>query len=158
MLFAMLLLFFVILNGRLTWEILLTGAVVCALADVLACRVLGWNGEKSKKAMRLAPAAVSYIALLLKEMVRGSVRLIGLLLCPAGRERKSGVFTYESALESDFAVTVLANGISLVPGTYTVETDGGKLTIHALEEKFFDTVPILAERIEKIEKKEKARR
>ena len=157
MLFTALLLFFIIINGAFTWELALAGALVCALADVIACKVLGWNREKSKKALRLAPSALLYICLLMKEMIKSGVRLIGIILSPCAREMKSVQTSFDSGLKSDFALTVLSNGISLLPGIYTLGTDGGKLTVCAAGDGFLDAAAVLAEKIRNIEEKEEAR-
>lgn len=136
MLFVFLLLFFIILNGRITWEIALVGVILCALADVLACKVLGWNTEKSKKLLRLIPAGVGYMLLVLREIIKANFDVIRIILSPDLKEMKPALFTFDSHLKSDLARTVLADSITITPGTYTVRTEGEKLTVHRLGDGF----------------------
>jgi len=136
MLFVFLLLFFIVLNGKITWEIMLVGVILCALADVLACKVLGWNKEKSKKLLRLIPAGIGYMLLVFKEIIKANFDVIKIILSPDLREMKPALFTFDSHLKTDFARTVLADSITITPGTYTVNTEGEKLTVHRLGDGF----------------------
>ena len=160
MLFVFLLLFFVVLNGRITWEIMLVGVILCALTDVLACRVLGWNREKSKKLLRLIPAGVGYMLLVFREIIKANFAVIKIILSPNLQGMEPALFTFDSHLKSDFARTVLADSITVTPGTYTVKTEGEKLTVHRLGDafNFEDSDLCFNVRLCGIEKKESERR
>lgn len=137
MLFAVMFLFFIVLNGRLTLEVALVGAVVCALADLLACKVLGWSIEKSKKALRLLPDIISYACVLVWEIIKANIAVIKVILDPAMKELDPIVFTLNSRLKDELSRTILADSITITPGTYTVATDDEKLTIHCLGDSFY---------------------
>lgn len=136
MFFLFLLLFFIILNGALTWEILLVGFILCALADLLACKVLGWNSKKSRKLLRLIPSGFCYACLVFKEIIKANIDVIRIILSHDLKEMKPAIFSIDSHLESDFSRTVLANSITITPGTYTVKTSGSRLTVHRLGDGF----------------------
>ena len=160
MLFVFLLLFFIVLNGKITWEILLTGAVLCALADVLACKALGWNREKSKKLLRLIPAGLGYMGLVFREILKANFAVIKIILSPDLKGMEPALFTFDSRLDSDFARVVLADSITITPGTYTVKTEGEKLTVHRLGDafNFEDSDLCFNQRLCSIEKKESERK
>ena len=48
---------------------------------------------------------------------------------------KPGIVVIEPKLRSDFGITMLANSITLTPGTLTVDAEDGKLFIHWLNVK-----------------------
>ena len=160
MLFMFFLLFFIILNGRITWEIAFVGVILCALADLLACRVLGWNKEKSKKLLRLIPTGVGYMLLVFREIIKANFAVIKIILSPELKGMEPVLFTFDSHLKSDFARVVLADSITITPGTYTVKTEGEKLTVHRLGDafRFEDSDLCFNVRLSEIEKKESERR
>jgi len=137
MLFAVMFLFFIVLNGRLTLETALVGIVVCGLADLLACKVLGWSLEKSKKTLRLLPDILSYGAVLVWEIIKANIAVIKVILDPEMKELDPIVFNLNSRLKDELSRTVLADSITITPGTYTVATDDEQLTIHCLGDSFY---------------------
>ncbi len=48
------------------------------------------------------------------------------------------MFTYKAIVKGDLGLTILANSITLTPGTVTVGVDGNELTIHALTSQAAD--------------------
>lgn len=155
MLFAALFLFFILLNSRVTLEVVLVGIVVCALADVLACRSLGWDTKKSRRVLFLLPEILSYAVILVWEILKANAAVLRVILDPKMKELDPILFTLPSDLESDFARTVLADSITITPGTYTVAVDNGDLRIHCLGQSFYleEMQLVFQRRLVKIEKK-----
>jgi multicomponent Na+:H+ antiporter subunit E len=48
------------------------------------------------------------------------------------------MITFDSGLKTDLSRTLLANSITLTPGTVTVDIDDNTFLIHALSKKFSD--------------------
>jgi multicomponent Na+:H+ antiporter subunit E len=72
-----------------------------------------------------------YAAWLLKEIVRANWAVLKVVLnpkLPADPE----LLRYRTHLESSLARTILANSITLTPGTITVDIDGDDFLVHAL--------------------------
>ncbi|MDO4981940.1 MAG: Na+/H+ antiporter subunit E [Eubacteriales bacterium] len=159
MLFALLFIFFIILNGTVTVEIAGVGVVVCGLAALLAVKVLGWNREKEKKLLRLIPDGFCYICLVVKEIIKANFDVMKIIFSRDLREMKPAIFTFDSGLKTELARTVLSDSITITPGTYTVKTDGPMLTVHRLGNGFAFTQEELcfARSLSKIEEKESAR-
>jgi multicomponent Na+:H+ antiporter subunit E len=79
--------------------------------------------------------AVTYLFLLfLKELVKANIDVIKLVLRPKLNIRP-GIFALETELKSDWEVTLLANLITLTPGTLVVDVsdDNKTLYIHAID-------------------------
>lgn len=128
MLFATLLAFWLLLNGSLASDVLLVG-VIAALAITLLFR----NGLSVVSEFRFTPqalmAAPIYVAYFLKELVRSNLRLAGIVLSPA-LPLHPGIVKVRTRLKSPMGRLLLANSITLTPGTLTVEMDGEWLYIH----------------------------
>ncbi|CQR55088.1 Na+/H+ antiporter subunit E [Paenibacillus riograndensis] len=77
---------------------------------------------------------VKLLALFLRELVWSSFAVIRQILSPKLAVRP-GIFAYETALRSDFEVTLLSCLICLTPGTLTLEVSGSGRTlyIHAMD-------------------------
>ncbi|OES46506.1 Na+/H+ antiporter subunit E [Domibacillus iocasae] len=79
--------------------------------------------------------AVTYLFLLfLKELIKANIDVIKLVLRPKLNIRP-GIFALETELKSDWEVTLLANLITLTPGTLVVDVsaDNKTLYIHAID-------------------------
>ena len=51
---------------------------------------------------------------------------------------RPGIVRLSTGLSTDFGVTLLANSITLTPGTVTVRLDGGDILVHAIAREVGD--------------------
>lgn len=77
---------------------------------------------------------VSLVLLFLKELARSAFRVAVLVLSPR-LVVKPGIFAFPLTVERDFEITLLANLITLTPGTLSVDVseDCKTLYVHALD-------------------------
>ena len=129
--FILLWLFFVLLNGRLTLEIALFGAVVAALALLFACRLTGWSLEREKKFLLRLPRLLLYGLYLLKEIVKANLTTLRRVY--SRREVEPAIVTFRTPLAHEWTQVLLANSITLTPGTITLLLKEGELTVHCLD-------------------------
>jgi len=78
---------------------------------------------------------IKYIALLFYEVVIANFQVAKIVLNPK-LDIKPMVIEYESKLSESMLLTILANSITLTPGTMTVGIEGKKLQVHCLR-KFY---------------------
>lgn len=127
-LFVALLLFWVLLNGSVASGVLIVGAIAAALIAISFRGHLGWFSE-----LRLTPRAlattVAYVFYYLKELVKSNVNVAAIVLSP-DLPVKPGIVTVRTRLKSTMGRMLLANSITLTPGTLTVDIDGELLHIH----------------------------
>lgn len=137
MLFATLLMFWLLLNGSLAADVLIVG-LVAALVITLLFR----DGLSVVSEFRLTPQALLtapvYVGFFLKELVKSNLRLAGIVLSPA-LPLKPGIVKARTRLKSPMGRLLLANSITLTPGTLTVEMDGEWLYIHWVTVESKDT-------------------
>lgn len=131
----MLLVFFlawVIFNGRVTAEILLFGAAVSVLMLLFVCKFMDYSLKKEKNFYRKLPALCRYIWLLVKEIVKANLTVCRMIL--TRREvMEPAIVRVHTDLKTKTAKVMLANSITLTPGTITVSLTGQELLVHCLD-------------------------
>lgn len=95
----------------------------------------GMNLAKLEK----LPYLVEYFAIFLEALLISNLEVANRLLRPS-KEIKPDIIEYKSKLQSPTALAILADSITLTPGTLTVDCDDktNKLVIHCLDGKCTD--------------------
>ena len=135
--FALWLLF----NGRLGWDVVGFGLVFGAVTTLFAVKICGWSSQRSRRLLRLAPALLAYAGQLLLEIVKANLDTLKVILSPGCAKLHPQIFRFDSRLRRGYLQTILANSITITPGTYTVGIDGTVLTVHALNGDFAEGTP-----------------
>jgi len=127
-LFVTLFMFWVLLNGSLAPDTL---AIGCVASIVIA--VLFRDGLSFLFEFRILPsslwASVQYFAYFIKELIVANVRLAIIVMSPS-LPIKPGIVKVRTRLKSRMGRLLLANSITLTPGTLTVELEDDWLYIH----------------------------
>jgi multicomponent Na+:H+ antiporter subunit E len=77
----------------------------------------------------------AYLLWLLRQVVLSNLHLLKLTLLPGGMaEVKPRITVYRTRLKSDFEKFLLANSITLTPGTITIKILGDDFYIHSISE------------------------
>ncbi len=131
----MFLLFFfawIVFNGRITLEILLFGVVISALVFMFMCKFADYSLQKEKKFYREILFFCRYVVLLVKEIINANLSVIHLIL--SREEQVEPVLVkFRTDLKSETAKVMLANSITLTPGTITVSLNEDELVVHCLD-------------------------
>lgn len=127
-LFATLMLFWLMLNGKLEADILIVGAAVSLIIALLYRNGLSFFTE-----FRFTPAAFiagfRYYGYFFKELFKSNIKLATIVLSPS-LPVKPAIVKVRTRLKTRMGRLMLANSITLTPGTLTVEMDGEWLYIH----------------------------
>ena len=131
----MLLLFFlawIIFNGSITLEIIVFGAVISLAVFAFVCRYMGYSLQREKRFYALLPQVVGYLFTLIREIVNANLTVCRLIL--TRKEIMEPVIVrVKSKLTTKTARVILANSITLTPGTITVSITGDELLVHCLD-------------------------
>ena len=131
----MLLLFFlvwVVFNGRLTLEIALFGIAVAGAVFAFICRFMDYSMQKELRFYKLLPAFAQYQYYLIKEIILANMAVTRLIL--TRKEEIEPVIVHVHAkLKTETARVILANSITLTPGTITVSLTEDNLLVHCLD-------------------------
>jgi multicomponent Na+:H+ antiporter subunit E len=117
------------LTGSFTIANALLGLVLAVLVSAFAREQRGRN----RIAIRLL-ATVRLAVLFLRELVLSAYRVARLVVTPR-MDIRPGIFAYRLKLDRNFEVTLLANLITLTPGTLSVDVspDRKTLFVHAID-------------------------
>lgn len=136
--FVILLVLWLVFAGSLTVTNLILGALVCGLITLLCAKFMGYDPRRFYGGARRLPALLRYVADLLKEIVKANRDV---LRCIYRRgQPKSTLVRFKSGVGSEALRVLVANSITLTPGTYTVRLEGDDFTVHALDEFFQDDI------------------
>ena len=131
----MLLLFFlawVVFNGRLTLEIALFGIAVAGAVFAFICRFMDYSLKQELRFYKLLPRFVQYLYFLIREIVLANFAVTRLIL--TRKETLEPVLVHvRTDLKSETARVILANSITLTPGTITVSLTDDRLLVHCLD-------------------------
>ncbi|TXL68046.1 Na+/H+ antiporter subunit E [Cerasibacillus terrae] len=77
---------------------------------------------------------IQLILLFIKELIKSNIDIVKLVYTPKP-EIEPGIFAYQTELETDWELTLLANLITLTPGTLSVaiSNDNSIIYIHAMD-------------------------
>ena len=131
----MYLLFFlawIIFNGNITLEIVIMGVVIAAVMLAFMCKFMDYSLKKELNVYKKSIHFLAYVALLLREIVKANLTIIPKILT-IEEEMEPVIVKFRTNLKSDFTRMLLANSITLTPGTITVSMDGDEYTIHCLD-------------------------
>lgn len=134
--FFLLLLIWIVLNGRVDLEVALTGAAVSAALTWLARAILklpAWGGSRL---MRRLPRVFLYLFYLFGQIVVSNLQVMERILFPNKRKGGGRLVWFRTDLKEEGTRLTLANSITLTPGTVTVSMKGNRLCVHALDENF----------------------
>lgn len=134
------LLVWIIFNGKVTLEILISGAAVSAFVHFFCRRFMGYGSGTDVKIWRRLRGGVSYVLLLIWEVIRANIQIIKLVLSPK-ISISPALVSFRTGLRSDLARVVLANSITLTPGTITCDLSGdGTFLVHCLDREMADGI------------------
>ena len=116
-------------TGSFTLANIVFGFVLAGLALFLIREQVGTLGyvDRARKVLAL-------VLLFLYELVLSAIRVAKLVLSPR-MDLKPGIFSYPLTVDRDFEIALLANLITLTPGTLSVDLseDRKLLYVHALD-------------------------
>ena len=136
---VLLFLLWIIWNGKVNAEIILFGLALTVLVLLFAVKVLGYSLESERRFWRNFPLFLRYTGVLLAEILKAS-RAVALLAF-SGREKPEPVIVeFHSGLPSDFQNALLANSITLTPGTFTLIQEGDRFVVHCLRREYAEGI------------------
>ncbi|MBQ3231445.1 MAG: Na+/H+ antiporter subunit E [Clostridia bacterium] len=149
--------FWIMLNGRLEADVLISGAVsALAIWGFMIC-FTGWSIKKEKQALILFPSVIAYFVRLFIEIFKAN---IGVLKIIVNGKTDPYIRTIQTPLKTRMARVLLANSITLTPGTVTIQLDGDKLTVHCLTREMAEGLSdfILEKKLIEMEEKANGKR
>ena len=131
----MYLLFFaiwVILNGRITLEVVLFGVVIATLMFAFICKFMDYSIKKEVWFFKNFFLLLWYVIVLIVEILKANFAVVKMIFS-VKYQIEPALVTFKSPLKTGFANFLLANSITLTPGTITVSSENGEFVVHCLD-------------------------
>ncbi len=130
--YLLLLLFWIILNGKITAEIIAFGVVISAFIYWVMCKFLEYSPQKDIFIVKNAGWICVYMCVLLIEIFKSAIAVYKSVYSRKIEIQPQMVF-FDVDIKSEFLRFVLANSITITPGTITVDVDENHFCVHALD-------------------------
>lgn len=122
----------IILNGRVTLEVVLLGVAVSTLMFLFICKFMDYSIKKELWFYKKFFFFIGYIAVLAVEIVKANYAVIKTIFT-VKYQMEPALVSFQSPLKTEFANFLLANSITLTPGTITVSSENGNFVVHCLD-------------------------
>lgn len=132
--YIILLVLWIIFNGKFTWEIFGIGAVVCAALYWFLCRFMGYSIKKDIQAMKKIGQILGYVCSVVIEVIKANGQVIHFILS-SKYEVQPKLVHFKTDLKQEVSRVALANCITLTPGTITVSLTEDEYLVHCLDEE-----------------------
>ena len=126
-------------NGRIGWDVLGLGVVLCILIGILFKYALDYSPHKELLTIARLPAILRYVGILIIEIIKANLAVIKLIVSPYARLRGQLVF-FTPDLKSEYAKVLLADSITITPGTITVQLRNGRYCVHTIRDEFVEDI------------------
>lgn len=135
--FLLLLGTWVIFSGLLDGFHLTLGVISCLVVSLISTRVLFPSAGTAPGVLIVrAGRFLVYLVWLIKEIVMANLHVFALAMMPGGmKQMHPEMVSIDVRLRGQAARYLLANSITLTPGTVSVKIDGDQLLVHSISRK-----------------------
>lgn len=152
----MFLLFFfvwIVFNGKITAEIVWLGLVVAAFVFWFICKFMDFSIRKEKLVYKKLVSFGAYVCLLIKEIISANMTMFHMILTER-EEMEPVIVTFHTNLKTEMARVILANSITLTPGTIAVAIEEDELVVHCLDKSLAEGIEnsVFEQRLKELER------
>ena len=137
--FILFFLCWLIFNGTITLEVILIGLILTGVLYLFASHFLGYKREIGQRFLHNIPWMLLYVRNLIREVVLAAANVIRVAL-DSNASPDPVIIEFHSGLRTDFQNVLLANSITLTPGTITVFQEGDFFVVHCLRREYGDGI------------------
>ena len=145
-------LIWIIFNGQFTLEIAAFGLVIAGAFYWFICRYLDYSPRKDIILCKRFFLLLHYLFVLLKEILKANMEVFKMTYS-AKHHLEPAIIHFTTTLRSNFARVLLANSITLTPGTITVSLQDNEYVVHCLDKDLAEGIDssIFVKLLERIE-------
>ena len=130
--FVLIFVFWVVCNGRITTEIVVFGLVLASVLYAFLLLYLEYKPKYDWLILINLPLMFRYVLVLLREIVLANITMAGFIF--TSRVKPEPVLViFRTPLHSHLGQVVLANSITLTPGTITMKLENGVYQVHCYD-------------------------
>ncbi len=128
---VLLFLLWITLNGKITVEIAVIGIIISVAIKLFSKKYLE-EDNGSRISFKNLFKGMIYLGVLLVEIIKSSIQVVKFTLAK-DIEIQPQIKFFRVPLKSDFSKMMLANSITLTPGTITVNIEGDVFCVHGID-------------------------
>ena len=126
----------IILSGQIDVFHITLGIISAAFITLISADILFTKGPSVPDTLKILWRMPPYLLWLLKEIMLANVHVLYLALVPSGiRHIEPAIIHFHTKLKDPAARYLLANSITLTPGTVTIKMEGSELYVHSISRK-----------------------
>lgn len=151
--FFLFFLVWIIFNGAVTVEITVFGLVISSAMYLFICRFMNYSVRKDMAYLKRAIPILEYVGVLVWEIIKANFAVIK-LVTSSKYDLEPVLIHFKTDLQTRQARVILANSITLTPGTITVRLEENEYVVHCLDKELAKGMnhSIFVELLEKIER------
>lgn len=130
--YILLLLLWIAINGKCTVEILIFGLIITTMIYIFMCKCLEYSPHSDTIVTKNILHMLIYLGALFVEVIKSGFAVLKFVLMPT-IQFEPQIAVFHVNLKSEFLQTILANSITLTPGTITLNIENGTFYVHALD-------------------------
>ena len=133
---VLLFILWVIFNGKITTEIVVLGIIFSLLVTVFSQKFFYHESRGTKRVVKETLMTIMYFGVLIIEILKANFAVLSIMLSKE-IEIEPCFCYFKTDLKNPIHRILLANSITLTPGTITVElSDKGVYKVHCLDKSF----------------------
>lgn len=132
-------LIWIIFNGQFTLEIAALGAVIAGVMYIFICKFMNYSPKIDFILMKKLIYILQYIFILLKEIIKANYLVVKMIMT-SRYELEPAVVRFKADLKTTPARVMLANSITLTPGTITVFLEENEYVVHCLDRELAEGI------------------
>lgn len=137
--FVIFFLIWVIFNEQFTAEIAAFGVVIAGAMYWFLCKFFNYSPRYDLFLCKKAPLLLQYMFTLVWEILKANLTVFRMIYS-AKYQLEPAVIHFKTDLHSTFARVLLANSITLTPGTITVALTDNEYTVHCLDKELAEGI------------------
>ena len=137
--FFLLFALWIVFNGTWTSEIAITGAVLCGLIYLFIWKFMDYSPKTEWRLLKRFPRALMYLGYLLTEICLAVRQTLHYIWSPK-EEVEPQLVSFHTKVRTEAGKVVLANSITLTPGTITVDVRDDLFLVHCLDETYAEGI------------------
>lgn len=143
----------IIFNGAVTTETVLFGLAISAAVYAFICKFMNYSIRKDVSYMKRIPCMLLYICVLVWEIIKANFAVMKLMTA-SRYDLEPVLVKFRTNLKTRQTRVILANSITLTPGTITVSLEGNEYLVHCLDKELAEGMnhSIFVELLEKLER------
>lgn len=152
--FVLFFLVWIVFNGNITTEIVIFGLVIAAVVFAFICKFMDYSLKKEVLFYKKILAFIWYVVILIVEIIKANVVVIHMITTQ--KEIVEPVIVkFKANLKSETARVILANSITLTPGTITVSLEEDEFVVHCLDKSLAEGMEdsVFVKLLQKMEKR-----